>query len=63
MPPTISVTVGVLETLLTAFDPVAVEPLEPQAARPAVSAAALAALAILMKERLDIGVAPARVGG
>jgi hypothetical protein len=47
------VTVGVLETLLTAFDPVAVEPLEPQAARPAVSAATLA---IVMRVRLDMRV-------
>jgi hypothetical protein len=59
MPPTIIVTVGVPETLLTAFDPLVVEPLELQAARPAASAAALAALAILMTECLDIEAAPA----
>src|SRR5258708_2099031 len=58
MPPTISVTVGRPETVLAAFDPLAVE-LEllelPQAARPAVRAATLAALAILMRECLNIG--------
>src|SRR5581483_2577761 len=58
MPPTISVTVGMLDTLLAAFDPVAVElldPLELQAARPAVSAAALA---IVVRMCLDIAAAP-----
>src|SRR5260370_19188840 len=56
MPRTISVTAGRPEALLAAFDPVVVELLElPQAARPAVSAATLAALAILMRECLNIG--------
>jgi hypothetical protein len=54
MPPTISVTVGRPETVLAALDPLAAEPLEllelPQAARPAVRAATLAALAILIRE-------------
>src|ERR1700676_1729412 len=55
MPPTIMVTVGTPEALLTAVDPVADELLElPQAARPATRAAALAAVAILIRERLDI---------
>src|SRR5437016_1366080 len=62
MPPTISVTVGRLDTLLT---PLAEEPPEPlelpellQAARAATRAAALAAPAILVRERLDIWAAP-----
>jgi hypothetical protein len=57
MPPTISVTVGRPETVLAALDPLAAELLEPlellelpQAARPAVRAATLAALAILIRE-------------
>jgi hypothetical protein len=60
IPPTISVTVGTLEALLPAVDPLAVELLELlQAARPAARAAALAALAILRRECLNIGVTPA----
>jgi hypothetical protein len=53
-----SVTVGTPEPLVAAaaLDPLAVEPLELlQAARPAARAATLAAAAILVKERLDIG--------
>jgi len=57
IPPTISVTVGTLEALLPAVDPLAVELLELlQAARPAARAAALA---ILRRECLNIGVTPA----
>jgi hypothetical protein len=56
MPPTISETVGRLDTVLAAFDPVVVELLElPQAARPAASAATPAALVILITERLNMG--------
>src|SRR5438132_1540622 len=57
MPPTIIVTVGTPEPLLAAaaFDAL-VELLELlQAARPAARAAMLAAAAILVRERLDIG--------
>ncbi len=67
MPPTISETVGRLDALLAAFDPVDVEllvlPELPQAARPATSAATPAALAILMRVCLDIGTAPTGSGG
>src|SRR5258708_15421200 len=67
MPPTISETVGGLDALLAAFDPVDVEllvlPELPQAARPATSAATPAALAILMRVCLDIGTAPTGSGG
>jgi len=58
MPPTMSVTVGTPEPLVAAaaLDPLAVELLELlQAARPAARAATLAATAILVRERLDIG--------
>jgi hypothetical protein len=56
MPPTIIVTVGTEPLLAAALDPLAVELLELlQAARPAVRAATLVAVAILVRERLDIG--------
>src|SRR5712691_278895 len=56
MPPTISVTVGTPEVLLPALEPLAVEllPELPQAARPAASAATLAAPAIALREGLNI---------
>jgi hypothetical protein len=54
IPPTIIVTVGVPD-VAAAFDPLALELLElPQAARPAASAATLAAPAIALKEGLNI---------
>jgi len=62
MPPTISVTVGMPDPAAV-LDPAVLEPpvlVElpelPQAARPAIIAAMLAALAILMRVGLDIGV-------
>jgi hypothetical protein len=65
MPPTIIVTVGT-EPLVAAaaFDPLAVELLELlQAARPAARAATLAEAAILVSERQDIWITPARICG
>jgi hypothetical protein len=62
MPPTISVTVGMPDPAAV-LDPAVLEPPAlvelpelPQAARPAIIAAMLATLAILMRVGLDIGV-------
>jgi hypothetical protein len=64
MPPTIIVTVGAVELLFAAVEPLALELLELlQAARPAARAATLAAAAILVRERLDIWFTPARICG
>jgi hypothetical protein len=57
------VTVGTPEVVLAACDPLAVELLELQAARPAASAATLAALAILVREVLNIGLLLLRIRG
>jgi hypothetical protein len=64
MPPTIIVTVGTVELLFAAVEPLALELLELlQAARPAARAAMLAAPAIALNEGLNIGFAPACIGG
>jgi hypothetical protein len=58
------VTVGTVELLFAAVEPLALELLELlQAARPAARAAMLAAPAIALNEGLNIGFTPACIGG